>query len=127
LEKRAKKVLLKGGDKGTVSMNKNRVTVIVWAMGWVFSLVGMATILTNPAASLVVLGVGGISILISTAVSLFLMPKTDRLLTCAYGISFALSQLVIRAGEPVGLLAQVVSLAYLAIGIFVCIKLWNKE
>ena len=108
-------------------MNKNRVTVIVWIVGWVCSLVGMATILTNPVAGLVTVGVGGISILISTVVSLFLMPKTDRWLTSAYGISFALSQLVTRTGEPVGLLAQVVSLAYLALGIFVCIKLWRKE
>ena len=108
-------------------MNKNRVTVIVWTIGWVCSLVGMATILTNPAAGLVAVGVGGISILISTVASLFLMPKTDRLLTCAYGISFALTQLVTRTGDSVGLLAQVVSLAYLALGICVCIKLWNKE
>ena len=108
-------------------MNKNRVTVIAWAMGWVCSLIGIATILTNPAAGLVAVGVGGISILISTVASLFLMPKTDRLLTCAYGISFALSQLVTRTGDPLGLLAQVVSLAYLALGIFVCIKLWRKE
>ena len=108
-------------------MNKNRVTVIVWAIGWVCSLVGMATILTNPVAGLVTVGVGGISILISTVASLFLMPKTDRLLTCAYGISFALTQLVTRTGDPVGLLAKVVSLGYLALGIFVCIKLWNKE
>jgi hypothetical protein len=49
------------------------------------------------------------------------------LLTCAYGISFALTQLVTRTDDPVGLLAQVVSLGYLALGIFVCIKLWNKE
>ena len=114
-------------NKGTISMNKNRVTVIAWIIGWVCSLVGIAIISTNPSAGLVTLGVGGIAILFSTVVSLFLMPKTDRWLTSAYGISFALSQLVTRTGEPVGLLAQVVSLAYLALGIFVCIKLWRKE
>ena len=108
-------------------MNKNRVTVIVWIIGWFCSLVGMATFSTDPIAGLVTLGVGGIAILFSTIVSLFLMPETDRLLTCAYGISFALTQLVTRTGDPVGLLAQVVSLGYLALGIFVCIKLWNKE
>ena len=108
-------------------MNKNRATVIVWIIGWLCSLVGLATFSTDPGAGLVTLGVGGIAILFSTIVSLFLMPKTDRLLTSAYGISFALSQLVTRTGSPVGLLDQVVSLTYLALGIFVCIKLWRKE
>jgi hypothetical protein len=108
-------------------MNKNKVVVIAWVAGWVFSIVGIAVITKDPPTGLIMLGVGGIAILFSTCAQLFLMPKTDRLLTCAYGVSFALSQLVTRTGDPVGLLAQVVSLGYLAIGIVVCLKLWNKE
>ena len=108
-------------------MNKNKVAVIVWVIGWAFSITGIAVITKDPSTGLVMLGVGGIAILFSTCAQLFLMPKTDRLLTCAYGISFALSQLATRTGDPVGLFAQVVSLGYLAIGIFVCVKLWNKE